>query len=191
MTNYEQFEQEAHIGFWEYNADWLRVDVITSKERTTLLAMIADIKDYIDEQWDNLHEYRNSKRRLQQLSNYAVDETAERNEKKYNLFFTYFLKKLNKIQIMLSTKQFIPYEFIFVDLISMIDQFIPLYSEWFNTLVHLIFMDYTKYESAADPENRDEVIFTCTKETDQKPDQVRMKKGDYFNLLSVASPCVN
>ena len=191
MTDYEQFEQEAHIGFWEYKADWLRVDMITAREKTTLLALIADLRDYIDEQWDSLHEYKNSMRRLQQLGEYAVDNSAERNEKKFNLFFTYFLKKLNKIQIMLSTKQFIPYEFIFVDLISMIDQFMPLYSEWFNTIIHLIFMDYTKYESCADPVNRDEVVFKCVQETDKEPATVRMGKGDYFNLLSAASPCVN
>lgn len=191
MTDYEQFEQEAHIGFWEYKADWLRVDMITAREKTTLLALIADLRDYIDEQWDSLHEYKNSMRRLQQLGQYAVDNNVERNEKKFNLFFTYFLKKLNKIQIMLSTKQFIPYEFIFVDLISMIDQFMPLYSEWFNTVIHLIFMDYTKYESCADPENRNEVVFVCTKETEGEKATVRMNKGDYFNLLSAASPCVN
>lgn len=191
MTDYEQFEREAHIGFWDYNAEWLRVDMLTAREKTTLMALIADLKDYIDEQWDALHEYKNSMRRLQQLGDYAVDNTAERNENKFNLFFSYFLKKLNKIQIMLSTKQFIPYDFIFVDLVSMIDQFMPLYAEWFNTVIHLIFMDYTKYESRADPENRDEVTFVATKDNAREDDKIIMNKGDYFNLLIAASPCVN
>lgn len=191
MTDYEQFEREAHIGFWEYKADWLRVDMLTAKEKTTLLALIADLRDYMDDQWYNLHEYKNSMRRLQQLGDYATDNTVERNEKKFNMFFSYFLKKLNKIQIMLSTKKFIPYEFIFVDLISMIDQFMPLYAEWFNTIIHLIFMDYTVYHSEVDENDKSLVIFKMFRGENEKPVEVRMNKGDYYNLLSTASPCVN
>lgn len=191
MSFYKTFEQEAHIGFWEYEADWLRVDMLTAKEKTTLLAIIADLRDYIDDQWDSLHEYKNSVRRIQQLSDFAEDPYMKRQECKFNAFFAYFIKKLSKIQILISTKQFIPEEFISVDLISMIDQFMPLYSEWFNTVIHLIFMDYTKYRSYSDSNTDDEVIFKGIVDKDGHVDEVRMKKGDYYNLLSVASPCVN
>ena len=191
MTNYEVFEQEAHIGFWLYETDWLRCDLITTKEKNTLIALIADLRDYMDNQWDTLHEYRNTVRRIHQIGGYIEDPTMKRQEDKFNMFYAYFLKKLNQIQIMVATKQFIPYEFIFIDLVSMIDQFIPLYSEWFNTVIHLIFMDYTKYRSFADYNATDEVVFRCIKETESKVDEVRMKKGDYYNLLSAASPCVN
>lgn len=191
MDFYKTFEENAHIGFWEYEADWLRVDMLTLKEKTTLLALIADLKDYIDDQWDSLHEYKNSARRIQQLSDYAEDPYMKRQEDKFNSFFAYFLKKLNKIQIMICNKQFIPNEFIFVDLISMIDQFMPLYSEWFNTVIHLIFMNYTKYRSFADSDKDDEVVFRCIEDTEEHKTDVRMNKGDYYNLLSAASPCVN
>lgn len=191
MSFYKTFEEEAHIGFWEYEADWLRLDMLTAKEKTTLLALIGDLRDYIDDQWDSLHEYKNSVRRIQQLSDFAEDPTMKRQEDKFNRFYAYFLKKLNKIQIMVSTKQFIPDEFIFVDLISMIDQFMPLYAEWFNTVINLIFMDYTKYRSFADHNTEDEIVFRCITDTEEHVNEVRMKKGDYYNLLSAASPCVN
>ena len=191
MTNYEIFEREAHIGFWEYETDWLRCDLISDKEKNTLLALIADLRDYMDDQWDSLRDYRNTVRRIQQLGEYKEDPSMKRQENKFNTFYAYFLKKLDKIQIMINTKQFVPYDFIFVDLISMIDQFMPLYSDWFETIIHLIFTDYTKYKSFGDFNIRDEVVFRCIKETKDIPDEVRMKKGDYYNLLSAASPCVN
>lgn len=191
MQYFEQFEKDAGIGFWEYEGDWLRTDVITNRERATLIALCTDLRDYIDEHWDSLHDYKNSVRRIQQLGEYKEDPHMERNVAKYNAFYVNFLKKLNKIQIMLTTKKWIPNDFIFVELVNMINTFMPIHAEWFETVIHLIFMDYTKYRSTVDPDDNNTVILRGIIDNGGKIDEVRISKADYFNLLSCASPCVN
>lgn len=192
MQFFEDFETETGLGFWTYECEWLRLDMLTAREKTTLVALCNDLRDYMDENWDVMHDYKNSMRRIQQLGGYVEDtKSAERTENKYNLFYASFMKKLSKIQIMLTTKKWIPYDFIFVDFVTMVNTFIPVYADWLETVIHLIFMDYTKYKSEADVNDHTLVVFKSINQEDTKRNEERITKYEYFNLLTAASPCVN